>query len=297
LIERILLFGAGGDLAGRYLLPAVARLEEAGRLPDAMTILATGRSDWDTDGYRRRIGEKLERHAADLDPAIREAMLARLDYRKADATSPDDVRDLLDVAGGPLVAYLALPPGIFAPAIEALRDAGLPEGSRIVVEKPFGEDLESAERLNDLLHEAMPEEAVFRIDHFLQKQTVQNVLGLRFANRIFEPLWNGQNVEQVEITWDETLGLEGRAGYYDGAGAPSAGWSATRCRTGPSVHATRRGGSTARMFLTTPTRRGSIRAGRRRRSRRSPWPSTTGAGPGCPSSSGLARDWAATCVR
>jgi glucose-6-phosphate 1-dehydrogenase len=218
-IERIVLFGAGGDLTGRYLLPAIARLEEAGRLPDGMTVFAVGRSEMSTEEYRRTIGRKLDRHAPDLDQATRDATLARLDYRTADATSPDDVRAVVQAGEGPLVAYLALPPGLFADAIQALAAAGLPEGSRIVVEKPFGEDLESARELNDLLHEVLPERDVFRIDHFLQKQTVQNVLGLRFANRIFEPLWNARHIEQVEITWDETLALEGRAGYYDGAGA------------------------------------------------------------------------------
>jgi glucose-6-phosphate 1-dehydrogenase len=219
MIERILLFGAGGDLAGRYLMPALARLEEAGRLSDRMTIFAVGRSEMETDEYRRQMDAKLDRHAPDLGRDVRDATLARLDYRIADATSRDDIRDLVDAGEGPLVAYLALPPSLFGDAIEALAEAGLPEGSRIVVEKPFGEDLESAQGLNDLLHETLPENAVFRIDHFLQKQTVQNILGLRFANRIFEPLWNRNNVDQVEITWDETLGLEGRAGYYDRAGA------------------------------------------------------------------------------
>jgi glucose-6-phosphate 1-dehydrogenase len=117
------------------------------------------------------------------------------------------------------VAYLALPPAVFAPTIEALAASGLPDGSRLVVEKPFGEDLTSAQALNHLLHRTVPESAVFRVDHFLGMQTVQNILGLRFANRVFEPLWNGQHIASVEIIWDETLTLEGRASYYDAAGA------------------------------------------------------------------------------
>jgi len=118
-----------------------------------------------------------------------------------------------------VVGYLAIPPGIFAPAVRALARAGLAPESRIVVEKPFGENLASVEALNRLLHETFPETAVFRMDYFLGKQTVQNILGLRFANRIFEPLWNQNHVAKVDIIWEEARALEGRAGYYDRAGA------------------------------------------------------------------------------
>jgi glucose-6-phosphate 1-dehydrogenase len=115
--------------------------------------------------------------------------------------------------------YLALPPAVFAPTVAALDEIGLAEGSRIVLEKPFGEDLEDARELNAVLHRSFPEEAVHRVDHFLGMQTVQNLLALRFANRIFEPVWNCHHVERVDIVWDETLTLEGRAGYFDGTGA------------------------------------------------------------------------------
>jgi glucose-6-phosphate 1-dehydrogenase len=118
-----------------------------------------------------------------------------------------------------MVLYLALPPAVFAPAIEALTVAGLPTGSRVVIEKPFGSDLPSARHLNELLHGLLPEDSVYRIDHFLHKQTVQNILGLRFANRVFEPVWSSEHIEEIEIIWDEALGLEGRVGYYDRAGA------------------------------------------------------------------------------
>ncbi|MDQ3978403.1 MAG: glucose-6-phosphate dehydrogenase, partial [Actinomycetota bacterium] len=117
------------------------------------------------------------------------------------------------------VGYLALPPSVFAPAIEGLAGIGLCGGSRIVIEKPFGTDLASARALNRLLHRHFPEEAVFRIDHFLGKQTVQNILGVRFANRLFEPAWNREHIAAVDIVWDETVALEGRAGYYDHTGA------------------------------------------------------------------------------
>ena len=220
MIRRMLVFGASGDLTFRYLLPALTRLREAGRLPEGFTISALARNDWETQSYRARAKERLARHAPDASEEARSDLVEALQYHRADVTDPKGVRAALgEDRGEPIVASLALPPAVFAAAIEALKTAGLAEGSRVVVEKPFGEGLESARKLNRLLHEAFPEEAVFRADHFLGLQTVQNVLGLRFANRVFEPLWNHDHVERVEIVWDETLALEGRAVYYDTAGA------------------------------------------------------------------------------
>jgi glucose-6-phosphate 1-dehydrogenase len=219
MIRRIVILGAAGDLAFRYLLPALARLHEAGRLPDSFTIVALARDDWDTAIYRSRAAERLERHAAGVARSSREALTAMLQYHRADAGDRARVAAALGPSREPLVAYLALPPAVFAPAIETLSAIGLLEGSRIAVEKPFGEDLASARALNRMLHETFPEEAVFRVDHFLEMQTVQNILGLRFANRVFEPLWNRDHVERIELFWEETLALEGRASYYDSAGA------------------------------------------------------------------------------
>jgi glucose-6-phosphate 1-dehydrogenase len=135
-----------------------------------------------------------------------------------------DLGDPANVAGciagdGPLAAYLALPPAVFPMAIMALHAAGLPEGSPVVIEKPFGEDLASAVELNRLLTTAMSEEQIFRVDHFLAMTTVQAILGTRLANRVLEPIWNSAHIDTVEIIWDELLALEGRATYYDGVGA------------------------------------------------------------------------------
>lgn len=218
MISRFVVLGASGDLASRYLLPALARLHGSGALPDDLEILGLAPEDWDDEAFRHHLLRRA-RALEIADPSAVESLLPRLTYRRVDAGDPGQVRAALGRDGAPIAAYLALPPALFAPAVRALRDAGIPPGSRVVVEKPFGTDLSSAQALNRLLHEVFPEEAVFRVDHFLHKQTVQNILGLRFANRVLEPVWNGLHVERVEIVWDETLTAEGRAGYYDRAGA------------------------------------------------------------------------------
>lgn len=217
--HRLIILGATGDLTARYLAPALAALHSHGRIPLDRPVLAVGREDWDAAGFRRHIGAALGRHAADFPECSRLMVVGTLHYRRADVTEPAALAGLLAEAGGPCVLYLALPPTVGGRVIEALADLDLPADSRVVAEKPFGHDLASARRLNDLLHRSFPERAVFRMDHFLGKQTVQNVLGVRFANRVFEPVWNREHVERVEIIWDETVGLEGRAGYYDRAGA------------------------------------------------------------------------------
>ena len=219
MIDQLLVLGASGDLAGRYLLPALAHLQEAGRLPERLAIVGVACDDWDTAAFRRHLAGRLECHAATVAPGAREALVAMASYQRADAGDAAALAGALDQAKGPVVAYLALPPAAFAPAIQALAAVGLPEGSRVVVEKPFGRSLAESQALNQLLARCFGEEATFRADHFLGLQTVQNLLGLRFANRVFEPVWNANHVERVEVVWDETVALEGRAGYYDHAGA------------------------------------------------------------------------------
>jgi glucose-6-phosphate 1-dehydrogenase len=192
----MLILGATGDLTFRYILAALAQLREAGRLPEGFRISTLARDDLDTGSYRAHAKERLARHAAALSEEARSGIAEAIEYHRADVADPERVRAALAEAyGEPVVAYLALPPSVFGRAIEALKKVGLAEGSRVVVEKPFGENLEMARDLNRLLHEAYPDEAVFRVDHFLGLQTVQNVLGLRFANRVFEPVWNHDHVE------------------------------------------------------------------------------------------------------
>jgi len=215
----VLILGATGDLTGRYLLPALAELAAAGHLADDVEIVGVGRDLWGPDRFRTHAAERLERHAGDVSPAARTSVIQRLRYVGGDVADPAVLSAAAHGAKGPLIVYLALPPAVFAPAIEAAAALGLPAGSRIVVEKPFGTDLASARALNELLRRHVPEASVFRMDHFLGKQTVQNILGLRFANRLFEPMWCVDHVAGVDIVWDETVALEGRAGYYDRTGA------------------------------------------------------------------------------
>ena len=218
MIERLVIFGATGDLTARYLLPGIVALWAAGRLPEEFRLTGAGREDWDTDRYRGWASEQLDRHAREFPTDTKDAVVSATAYQQCDVTQPQSVAAA--VAGeGPVAAYLALPPVVFPAAVTALGAAQLPEGSRVVLEKPFGEDLTDAVELNRLLARFMPEEAVFRVDHFLAMTTVQNMLGARLANRVLEPIWNSTHIAEIDIVWDESLALEGRAGYYDGVGA------------------------------------------------------------------------------
>jgi glucose-6-phosphate 1-dehydrogenase len=218
LIRQCVIFGASGDLASRYLLPGLAELWDAGKLPPDLRILGVSREEWDDATFRRHVAA---RTAASQDKrgALPADFLRMLRYEPADITNHAQVQLILAKADRPLLAYLAIPPSLFMPAVDALAAAGADAVSHVVVEKPFGTDLPSARALNERLHRAFPERAVFRIDHFLGHQTVQNIVGLRFANRLFEPVWNSQHIERVEIVWDETLTAAGRAAFYDHTGA------------------------------------------------------------------------------
>lgn len=218
MIERIIIFGAGGDLTQRYLLPALVELEHAGMLPQAAQIVGAGRDERSDDQFIEQCRRSLAQHGQ-ANSGVPQRLLDRLRWRRADATEPRDLADVLGESAGPVVLYLALPPAVYASVADALREAPPPEGSRLVVEKPFGTDRDSARHLNQRLTGLLPEQAIFRVDHFLAKQTVQNILGLRFGNRLFEPLWNHVHLRRVEIVWDETIDLAGRAGYYDHTGA------------------------------------------------------------------------------
>src|SRR3954451_12243178 len=216
--QTLLILGASGDLAGRLLLPGLAGLLALGS--DAhgrLALLGSGAEDWDDERWRRRVADSFGESG--VGGAARDAVSSETRYVKADVTAEADLRKLLDACEGRVVIYFALPPSVTERACEALTKIGLPDGSRLVMEKPFGTDAKSAEALNELVTKLVPEDHVHRVDHFLGMATVLNVLGVRFANRIVEPVLNRDHVESVDIVFDETLGLEGRAGYYDGAGA------------------------------------------------------------------------------
>jgi glucose-6-phosphate 1-dehydrogenase len=220
MIERLVLFGATGDLAGRFLLPALAALRASDALPEQFEIIGVARAVLGDDGFKGLAAERLKEHAADVSPSARQELVQSLRYHQVDLEDPGSLRSAFGPSSGPIATYLALPPAVFPVAVATLGAAGLPDGSRIVLEKPFGEDLASAVALNRLLAQvAESEQAVFRVDHVLGLATVQNLIALRFANRILEPLWSSSHVEQVSLLWEETLALEGRAGYYDTAGA------------------------------------------------------------------------------
>lgn len=216
-LARIAILGATGDLTRRSLVPAIGALLAGGLIASSCSITAVGRREWSDREYLDWLaaGDFVANGPAEA----WELLKKRLRYRAADVTAASDLRAALAPGDGPLVIYLALPPAMVPATVRAIAASGVPAGSRIVLEKPFGESRSSARELNALLHEVFPEDAVYRIDHFLHKQTVQNILGLRFANRILEPLWSREHVERVDIVWDETIALEGRAGYYDRAGA------------------------------------------------------------------------------
>jgi glucose-6-phosphate 1-dehydrogenase len=218
MIERLAIFGATGDLTARYLLPGLTALRSAAHLGDGFQLIGVSREDWYDEQFRNWAAAQLDRHAGELPADARRAVVAASRYHQADVTDPAAVATAI-AGDGPVAAYLALPPSIFAATVSALHHAGLPAGSTIVLEKPFGGDLGAAVKLNALLSEVISEEAVFRVDHFLAMTTVQNVLGTRLANRVLEPIWNSSHISEVEIVWDESLALEGRAGYYDGVGA------------------------------------------------------------------------------
>jgi len=223
------IFGATGNLATNKLLPALYHLEAAARLPESLNIVAFSRRDWDTATWRQHMrGVLADRIKGRAYTPVFERFVARFVYQQGDLNDVVSYQALAErlqqggVACSSTVFYLAIKPAEFAAVIRNLEAVGLnrPRGlNRIVVEKPFGEDIESARMLNQLLHQHFDEEQVFRIDHFLGKETVQNLLVFRFANTLIEPLWNRNFIDHVQITVAESIGIENRADYYDRAGA------------------------------------------------------------------------------
>ena len=230
----VVLFGVTGDLARKKLMPAIYDLANRGLLPPGFSLVGFARRDWADQDFGQIVHDAVRQYAR---TPFREDVWKSLaeGFRFVPGTFDDDaafdqlaatVHELEEArgTGGNLAFYLSIPPGFFAQVCQQLDRSGLatPSGDgwrRVVIEKPFGHDLESARELNAIVGSVFPPDSVFRIDHYLGKETVQNLLALRFANQLFEPVWNAHYVDHVQITMAEDIGIGGRAGYYDGIGA------------------------------------------------------------------------------
>ena len=216
------LFGALGDLALRKLFPALYQLDRSGLLPTETRLLALARESGEAASHLAMIEEHLRRHVGerDLDDAVLQRFMARLDYLSMDFRRAEDFAALADKAGQveSIVAFFATPASVYGAICAGLAEAGLAERTRVVLEKPIGHDLESSREVNDAVARFFPEDRTYRIDHYLGKDTVQNLIALRFANSLFETQWNQNHISHVEITVAETVGIEGRWGYFDQAG-------------------------------------------------------------------------------
>ncbi|GAA3231950.1 glucose-6-phosphate dehydrogenase [Actinocorallia longicatena] len=230
----LVLFGVTGDLSRKKLLPAIYDLANRGLLPPGFSLVGFARRDWENQDFRQVAYEAVKQHAR---TPFREEVWNHLSegmhFVPGEFNDPGAfdalamaVKELDETrgTGGNYAFYLSIPPKFFDVVVEQLQRSGLAERTndswrRVVIEKPFGHDLKSAQELNNVVHRVFPEESIFRIDHYLGKETVQNILALRFANTMYEPIWNRSYVDHVQITMAEDIGIGGRAGYYDGIGA------------------------------------------------------------------------------
>ena len=228
----IVIFGANGDLTKRKLLPALYRLAYERRIPPAFAVVGNSRTEMTDDAFREKMRESVEKFLEDspFDADLWQAFAKNLYYQAGDVSDPamfEQLKQRLDAIDkekqteGNVLFYLSTQPSYYAPIVENMGKAGLQNGNgwrRLVVEKPFGHDLKTARELNEKLHTVFPEDEVYRIDHYLGKETVQNILAFRFGNGIFEPVWNRRYINHVQITAAESIGVEGRGAYYQEAG-------------------------------------------------------------------------------
>ncbi len=216
--DALVLFGITGDLAAKKLLSSLYQLTARGRLP--ATVVGVASTPWDVDELRNHVRTSLETNGVEIDEEIFATLATSLRYVAGDYQDAETYLRLGAALGDARlpVCYLAIPPSLFGDVVDGIASTGLNERGRVVLEKPFGRDLASARELNHTLHQHFPEEAIFRIDHFLGKEPVQNLMVFRFANSILEPVWNRNYIDSVQITMAESFGIEGRGGFYDKIG-------------------------------------------------------------------------------
>ncbi len=228
--QCLVIFGASGDLTHRKLIPALFQLFKQRRLPSEFAILGCARRLWSNNDFRQRMKKAINDNASE-NPIELSKFLDLLFYESVDLQKSEDITklskkleeiDRIKATHDNRTFYLSVSPNFYGSACKSLASAGLlsdPKRSRLVIEKPFGRDYSSAQALNQLVQSCCQESQIFRIDHYLGKETVQNILVLRFANTIFEPIWNRNYISSVQITASETVGIEERAGYYESSGA------------------------------------------------------------------------------
>ena len=216
--DAFVFFGATGDLAQKKVFPALQSMIRRGNLE--VPVIGVAKAGWTVEQLRERARDSLEKHGGGVDEKAFKKLIARLKYIDGDYQDPSTFEQLRKVLGGAQhpTHYLAIPPSLFATVVEALGRSGCARGARVIVEKPFGHDLDSARKLNQVLHAVFPERSIFRIDHYLGKEAVENLLFFRFANTFLEPIWNRHYIQSVQITMAEAFGIKGRGRFYDATG-------------------------------------------------------------------------------
>jgi len=217
--DALVFFGATGDLAHKKIFPALQRMIQRGTL--SVPVIGVAKAGWGIEQFRERARDSLVQHGGGVDNAAFDKLLGLLRYVDGDyqdLSTFTQLRKTLDGATCP-VHYLAIPPSLFATVVEALGQSGCAKNARVILEKPFGRNLASAQNLNAILHSVFPEPSIFRIDHYLGKQAVENLLVFRFSNTFLEPIWNRNYVHSVQITMAEDFGVAGRGRFYDETGA------------------------------------------------------------------------------